>query len=457
MPVARRNPLLADDMGTGKTCQAIVTYLLMREQGFAHRLLIVCPKNVLWTWVHEFNKVMHSDVLLSAVVYHGYNRHKYNLAQTDIVLVTYDTMRNDIEKLEKIRWGLIILDEIHNIRNIDTGKYKASMRLKADFFLGLSGTPLVNSIADIHSIMSRLNPSLLGPRSKFDATYATGYRTYGGVKYNESEWAYNSIRSKVSPVMIRRTMEDVLTELPEFHRIERWVSLEGTRQGKNYDKLVEDGILEYMDVKDKEVKVINVRSHILALFTRLKQQVNVDFATGESAKIDYLEEMFKEEIMGDNGNRVVVFSQFIKPLNLMESRFSKYSPLRIDGSVDSDTRQSLAARFNDPASPNRLMLAQLTACGEGINLEGGNFAILFDPWWNEAKHQQAFRRIRRVTQKRQQYFIQILTENTIEQKILEIIARKNRAYKGVVEGQADSSQFSLDELEDALLNSGRTQ
>lgn len=455
---AKRNPLLADDMGSGKTPQAIVTYLLMLEQGLVHRLLVVCPKNVLWNWVYEFKKVMHPDILLNAVVYHGYARKKTNLSTADIVLITYETLRNDIDKFKTIRWGLIILDEIHQIRNIDTSKSGAIMELQGDYFMGLSGTPIVNSLADIHTIMKRLNPSILGPRSKFDSEFASGSGWGGTRKYIESSWAYESIKEKISAVMIRRDPEIILKDLPEFHRIHRWVSLDDTVQGKNYDALLEEGRLEWEDIKSGKIKTIEVRSHILALFTRLKQQVNVDFATGQSAKIDYIEEMLDEEIMVDDVNRVVIFSQYIKQgLDHLERRLQKWNPLRIDGSVDAELRQKRADLFNDPTSPHRVLLGQITAAGEGINLDGGNFAILFDLWWNEAKHQQAFKRIRRMTQKRQQHFIIVCTENTIENKILDIIEKKNKAFVGVIEGQADASSFSMDDFEEAMFGSGFTQ
>jgi len=432
----------------------------MLEQGLVHRLLVVCPKNVLWNWVKEFQKVMHPDILLNAVVYHGIARKKTNLATADIVLITYETLRNDIDKFKTIRWGLVILDEIHQIRNADTSKCKATLEVQGDYFMGLSGTPIVNSLADIHTIMLRLNPTILGPRSKFDSEFASGGNSWGGSrKYIEASWAYNKIKEKISAVMIRRDPEIILKDLPPFHRIHRWVSLDDTVQGKNYDALLEEGRLEFTDIKSGKIKTIEVRAHVLALFTRLKQQANVDFATGQSAKIDYIEEMLEDEILGpDPVNKIVIFSQYVgKGLDPLEARLKKWHPLRIDGSVDPEVREQRATLMNDPASKHRVLLAQITAGGEGINLEGVNFAMLFDLWWNEAKHQQAFKRIRRMTQKRDQHFIIVCTENTIENKILDIIERKNKAFAGVIEGQVDGSGFTMDDFEEAMFSSGYTQ
>ena len=170
--------------------------------------------------------------------------------------------------------------------------------------------------------------------------------------------------------------------------------------------------------------------------------------------------MLEDEIFeAEFGNKVVIFSQFIEPLQFMFHRFKKYHPLIIDGSVPPEKRQQLTLLFNDPDSIHKIMLGQTIACGEGINLDGANIAILFDLLWNEATHQQAFKRIRRMTQKRRQYFIYLVVENTIENKILSIIERKQRVFEGVVGegGGADGSKFGMEDLEDLLFNSGRTQ
>ena len=116
---ARRNPLLADDMGSGKTPQTIVTALLMLEQEIIHNILIVCPKSVLWNWPHEFNKVMSPNVSLNAVIYYGPKSYRktIQLSMFQVVFVTYETLRTDIKRFKKILWGLCVFDEVHKIRN----------------------------------------------------------------------------------------------------------------------------------------------------------------------------------------------------------------------------------------------------------------------------------------------------------------------------------------------------
>ena len=453
--IARRNPLLADDMGSGKTIQAIIVYLLMYEQGLVDRLLIICPKNVVYNWAKEFNKINAKP--LSGVIYHGTGRKNLQISQADIIIITYETLRNDIERFEKMKWSMIIFDEIHQIRNQNTAKSKAVMKLKADFYMGLSGTPIINSLGDMHTIMSRLNPSLLGPRSKFDSIFGNGASGWGGEReYLDNHWAYQKLREKIEGVMIRRDPAIITAGLPDYHEIVRWVSLKDTTQGKNYDELLEKGRLEYKN-KMGEDTIIKVKGHILALFTRLKQQVNIDFVTKQSVKIDYIEELLDDEILTDKDSKVVIFSQYNETgLDPLEKRLQKWNPLRIDGSVSAEDRERYAEMMNDLSSPHRVLLAQIIAGGTGINLQGCNFVILLDQWWNEAIHMQAFKRIRRMSQTREQHFFRIITEDTIEDKILGIINKKNRAFKGVIEGQVDSSQFTNDELEDVLFNSGLT-
>lgn len=455
---ARRNPLLADDMGTGKTPQTIGIALLLLEQDIIHNILVVCPKSVLWNWPHEFNNVMSPKVKLNAIIYYGPKSYRktIQLSMFQVVFVTYETLRTDINRFKKLLWGLVVLDEVHKIRNADTAKSKAIMELNANFIVGLSGTPIVNSLADIHTVMKRLNPTIFGPREKFDFTYGNA-----NGRYIESSRAYQEIKEKISGVMIRRDPERIMKELPEFQKIIRYISLANSEQGRNYDRLIEEGILEYEDLKTGEYKAIKLRQHVLALFTRLKQQANICFISKQSAKIDYLEEMFKDEIFENESanNKVVIFSQYKEPLQIMQYRFKDYRPLLIDGSVDPKRRQELSLTFNKIESPNKIMLAQMQACGEGINLDGGNVAVLFDLWWNEATHQQAFKRIRRMTQKRRQYFVYVICESTIEDNILRIIDRKQRAFEGVVgkgEG-ADGSTPTMEELEEILYMSGRTQ
>ena len=455
---SKRNPLLADGMGSGKTCQSIIAYLLMAESGLVRNLLIVCPKSVLWTWVREFKKLLASEVELTACVYSGYSRKSIHISLYDIVIVTYETLRNDIERFKKIRWGMAIFDEIHNIRNHDARKSKAAKQLKADYYIGLSGTPIVNNIGDMHSIMEILNPSLLGSRSHFDNIYGAGVDNWGNkTRYKETPMVFEQINAKISPVMIRRDEKEIMKDIPPCHRLVRWVSLKDTKQGENYDKLLADKRLEYLDKESGEMTSIQTRASVLALLTRLKQQANIDFVTGQSAKIDTLEEMLRDEIFSKNGSKAVVFSQFHAPLDIMEKRFAKWNPLRIDGTVNEKLREDMCQKINDPSSPHRIMLCQIKSGGEGIDLPGADFAIIFDLWWNSAAHEQAFKRIRRLSQERRQHFIHIITENTIEDKIIGIIERKNKAFRGVVEGQLESSDFTTGEMREVLFDSGVTQ
>jgi superfamily II DNA or RNA helicase len=422
--------LLCDEMGLGKTHQvmAMMVWLAENKQNPAP-CLVVCPTTVISHWDR---KIREHAPGLTAVVYHGTDRQLDDLSIPGTVLITsYGILLRDVEALKKIDFSLAAFDEAHVIKNPGTKSYGAACAIKADLKISVTGTPVENRIGDLKALMDLVMPGYLGSDHEFEQRYDSG-----------SKIVRRELQQLIGPFTLRRTKQAVLDELPEKIEDIRYCRLTDTQVSLYRDALAGRGrdLRFQLESDEKNIPYI----HIFALLTLLKQicnhpasieknkgrRVNTpDLSAMESGKWELFTELL--ETCLENGQKVVVFSQFVSMIRLILSYLEslKIGTASITGQTSNRGRE--IERFNDDPKC-RVFVGSLKAGGSGIDLTGGSVVIHYDRWWNAAKEDQATDRVHRIGQKRGVQVFKLVTEGTLEEKIAAIIDRKKSLMADVI-------------------------
>ena len=434
--------ILADEMGLGKTLQTLVWLQLKRvNESVAEKpALIVCPTSLVENWADEAKKFVPD---LKVMMISGADRHEKwsTVAQANLVITSYALLRRDIEQYLQHEFSVVVLDEAQHIKNRSTQNATAVKRVKAANKLVLTGTPIENSVSDLWSIMDFLMPGYMGPHELFRQQYEIPI-SQGGP---DAEAPQVKLRRKLHPFMLRRLKRDVAKDLPD--RIEKlaWCSLSADQQ-LVYKQLLEASQRKIFDMV-AEQGFQKSRMEILKTLLRLRQVCcHMDLlklpdlqSTHPSAKMDLFFELMDEAV--DGGHRVLVFSQFVSMLQILQTQLQKRD-LRycyLDGSTTE--RMKIVREFNsDKSIP--VFLISLKAGGSGLNLTGADTVIHFDPWWNPAVEDQATDRAHRIGQKRTVYSIKLLTRGTVEEKVLEMQRRK----KSIIDATLTSDEQVMSKL-----------
>jgi SNF2 family DNA or RNA helicase len=439
--------LLCDDMGLGKTHQVMALMVWLREQAEAEaRFLVVCPTSVISHWMAKLRD--HAPGL-KAAAYYGLQRDLGQALRDANVLVTsYGVLRNDIAQLSNVPFTLAAFDEIQNLKNRETLSYQAACLLQARMRLGLTGTPIENSLADLKSLFDLVLPGYLGSDQDFSEQYMSSEQA--------SASSVAGLKKLIAPFVLRRLKGAVLDELPEKIEDLRTCELSEAQVMLYREALSTRGeqLLDQLRSPEKQLPYI----HIFALLNLLKRICDhpalalnkvLDWQQHQSGKWDLFQELLFESL--DSGQKVVVFTQYLGMIQMMERLLSHLGVGFATLTGASTVRGEIVRRFNEDADC-RVFLGSLKAGGAGIDLVGGSVVIHYDRWWNAAREDQATDRVYRIGQKRAVQVFKLLTAGTLEEKISAIIDRKRRLMDSVV--QADDPHlnkiFSRDELIDLL-------
>lgn len=452
----RLGGLLCDDMGLGKTLQTLALMVSLLEEGkAADPFLVVCPTSVLPHWRDQVKR--HAP-RLRPVIHHGAQRRPpKDLQAGDVLVTSYGVLRRDAEELSAVPFSLVVLDEVQQVKNRQTRSWQAVSHLVADVRLGLTGTPVENSLADLKALFDLVLPDYLGTDAAFEETYVRAERDRGQNREDAEEERLRELRRVISPFVLRRLKSSVLDELPEKIEDLRTCALSDD-QVKLYREAIGGRGAELArqieSAGDRPLPYI----HIFALLNLLKQICgHPALALGcldradeyVSGKWDLFREVLGEAL--ESGHKVVVFTQFLGMIELMKRHLqglgAGYAVLT-GSTVD---RGGAVDRFNrDPYC--RVFLGSLKAGGTGIDLVGGSVVIHYDRWWNAAREDQATDRVHRLGQKRAVHVLKLIAEGTLEEKISALIERKRRLMDSVV--QEDDPRlakiFSRDELLEML-------
>ncbi len=420
--------ILADDMGLGKTVQTLAHLLIEQIEGrLTQPALIVCPTSLIPNWTMEAEKFSPS---LRVLALHGPARKERfrEIKDHDLVLTTYPLLARDHEVLVAREWHAVILDEAQTIKNPNAETTRQALRLKAKQRLCLSGTPLQNHLGELWSLFDFLAPGFLGSQRNFRVRYRTPIEKQGDVARQ------GILNRRVRPFMLRRTKEEVATELPPKTEITEVVEMEQAQRA------IYDGIRLAMHsrvraaISDKGL----ARSGIIILDALLKMRQAccdprllklkaVEKAKAGSAKLDRLAEMLR--IMISEGRRILLFSQFTEMLGLIEQRLwdEKIEYVMLTG----DTKDRKTPVKNFQAGKVPVFLISLKAGGVGLNLTAADTVIHYDPWWNPAAEDQATDRAHRIGQDKKVFVHRLVTLGTIEEK-MEVLKDKKRSLVAAV-------------------------
>ncbi len=444
--------LLCDDMGLGKTHQAMALMVILREQlDIDLPILVVCPRTVISHWR---NKLREHAPGLRPVRYHGPHRNlEGSLAQGDVVLTSYGVMRNDVERFGERLWGLIVFDEVQQIKNRSTLGYRAAAALEARMKLGLTGTPIENSLTELKGLFDLVLPGYLGGEDSH-------VDFMGPNELDPDSWYAVNLRRLTSPFVLRRVKTAVLDELPEKIEDVRTCRLSGEQLDMYRQTIETKGSVLMKTLRSERGSLPYI--HIFALLNRLKQICDHPaLAVGDidryenyaSGKWDLCKELLEESF--DSGQKVVVFTQYLGMIAILERYLTKLGIDYVTLTGSTRQRGKVVDRFNDD-DECRVFLGSLKAGGTGIDLVGGSVVIHYDRWWNAAREDQATDRLHRIGQKRVVHVFKLITEETLEERIAAIIDRKRRLMESVVQEDDPSLNkvFSREELIELLQGPG---
>lgn len=429
--------VLADDMGLGKTLQ-VLTMLEMQRGTEKQPTLIICPKSLMQMWALESKKFTPKlrVAIVDGTVQERAERIK-QCADVDVLITSYSLLQRDlpIYHATGAAFSLIVLDEAHSIKNAGTNTAKAVKLLPAKHRLALTGTPLENGVHELWSIFDFLMPGFLGDTETFRRRYGRP------IQELQDQDALKRLRLKITTFMLRRTKESQLKELPP--KIEQVSPCELTaEQLVIYARVLEATRRQVFQAV--ETKGID-RAHIdiLAALTKLRRVcdhptlVEPSLPRGEelSGKMGYALELINEAVQG--GHKILLFSQFTSMLDLLREALDRegIGHCTIEGKTRD--RQAEVDRFhNDPKAS--VFLLSLRAGGTGLTLTPADIVILFDPWWNPMAEQQAMDRAHRIGQTKTVNVYKLVTQGTIEEKVMELQARKRQLFDALVSENAEA-------------------
>lgn len=436
--------ILADDMGLGKTLQTLAHLLLEKNEGRADLpSLVIAPTSVIGNWQAEAAKFTPS---LKVVTLHGKDRKAQfeRMRDADLVLTTYPLLPRDLDELSAQPFHYVILDEAQNIKNNKTAAAKAAGSLEARHRLCLTGTPLENHLGELWSQFHFLSPGLLHDEKTFRELYRNPIEKRGEASRR------SALAARVRPFILRREKRDVARELPPKTEIPVRVALEGDQRDlyETVRVTMESRVREELKARGLARSTIAILDALLKLRQAVTDPRLVKLEAARSvqnnAKLDWLEGNLPQ--MVEEGRRVLIFSGFATLLGYLEETlkaqgiaYSKITGQTVDRQAQIDDFQS---------GKTQVFLITLKAGGVGLNLTAADTVIHYDPWWNPAAEDQATDRAYRIGQDKPVFVYKLIAAGSVEEKILDLQARKAALAKGILDGGlSDATQLTTHDLD----------
>ena len=432
---------LADDMGLGKTVQALA---LLVDRAPGGPALVVAPTSVVANWADEarrFAPTLRVRPLVGAAS--SRTRLLEDPASFDLFLTTYGLLQNDIDTLAEVPWHSAVLDEAQAIKNPTSKRARAARRLRADFRLVTTGTPIQNNLMDLHSLFAFVNPGLLGSTDRFRRHFGLPIERDG------DEDARARLRRVIAPFVLRRLKSEVIEDLPERTEIALHVEM-SAEEAALYETVRQRAVadLEHPEAVGGDGQR---RIRILAHLTRLrlaccnpKLVLDAGAAAPPSSKLATFAATLDELLA--NRHKVLVFSQFVTHLKLVEEHLRDAGIVYqyLDGATPAKQRAERIAAFQ--AGAGDAFLISLKAGGVGLNLTAADYVIHMDPWWNPAVEDQASDRAHRIGQTRPVTIYRLIAKGTIEEQIVDLHHRKRDLADSLLEGADASARLDPEAL-----------
>jgi len=445
--------ILADDMGLGKTLQVISILLKFKEEkaiNDTYKALVVVPTGLLTNWQAEIEKFAPS---VSSHIFHGTSR-EFKHFDADVMLTTYGVLRSDADLLKKQKWQVLIIDEAQNIKNHDTVQSKAVKSIPSNIRIAMSGTPVENRLTEFWSIMDFANKGYLGTVKSFKTDYAEPIQVFN------DEQIVAKFRKVTSPFMMRRMKSDksIISDLPD--KIEQnQFALLTTNQASLYEKTMQVAMAEIEGYSDEQ-SLFQRQGLVLQMILALKQICNHPTNFLKNGKFDPLlsgktELLFELlDSIVESGEKVLIFTQFREMGVLLErfitERFGE-KPMFYHGGCNLNQRQDMVQRFQHNRA-DKIFILSLKAAGTGLNLTAASHVIHYDLWWNPAVENQATDRAYRIGQKKNVMVHRMITKNTFEERIDDMIQKKKHlANMTVATGENWIGKLSNKELREIFM------
>ena len=432
--------VLADDMGLGKTVQTLALLQARREAGASGPALLIVPTSLLHGWQTQAAQFTPD---LRLVVLHGTGRAASRDAalQADLVLTTYPLLARDSDWLAAQNWPLVVLDEAQTLKNPASQMAKTLRDIPAKGRLALTGTPLENSLQDIWTLIDWVNPGLLGDRKRFQTLFRTPIEKHGDAA------AQARLNRRLRPFLLRRTKDEVAAELPPKTEILERVDLPKPQQA------LYETVRSAMDARVREAigarGLAAARITVLDALLKLRQvccdpglvKTEAARSVTDSGKRARLRELLGALVA--EGRRVLVFSQFVEMLRLIEADLTAAGIAHLTLTGQTKNRAEVLDAFARGDAP--VFLLSLKAGGVGLNLTEADTVILYDPWWNPAVERQAMDRTHRIGQDKPVFVHRLVAAGTVEEKILDMQARKQALADALFDDSGATSENLLDE------------
>jgi SNF2 family DNA or RNA helicase len=409
----RHSAILADEMGLGKTMQAITAIRLLLRTQQIKRVLMICPKPLMTNWQREFATWAPEITVAMIEGNQQQRRWHWQADQAMVKVANYELMTRDRDLVTDPNhdFDLVILDEAQRIKNKSNATSQVVQKIPRKRSWALTGTPIENSVEDLVGICEFVAPGTLA-----------------------SGMAPRTMRQNVSDMILRRTKDLVMTDMPP--RLLRDAELPlSAQQSITYQSAEKDGVVRLNDMGDS----LTIK-HVFELVLRLKQICNFDPATGESSKVDRLKADMEE--VAASGQKAIVFSQWVDTLTSIEEHLSDFQPLQYHGRIPSKQRDPILKEFKE--NPDRNVLLMSYGAGAvGLNLQFCRYVFLYDRWWNPAVEDQAINRAHRIGAAGSVTVTRMIMAGTIEQRIHELLEAKRELFREVLSDTDSPSRRGL--------------
>ncbi|KAH3666697.1 hypothetical protein WICMUC_005514 [Wickerhamomyces mucosus] len=453
--------ILADEMGLGKTLQTISFLGYVRyNKGIDGPFIVIVPKSTLDNWRREFAKWT-PDVNVAVLQGNKEDRAQF-IKNTimecdfDVLVTSFEMVIREKSTLKKIAWQYIVVDEAHRIKNEDSALSQIIRLFYSKNRLLITGTPLQNNLHELWALLNFILPDVFGDSEVFD-------QWFDNENENQDE-IVKQLHKVLSPFLLRRVKADVEKSLLPKKELNLYVGM-SEMQLKWYKKLLEKDI----DAVNGVVGKREGKTRLLNIVMQLRKCCNhpylfegaepgPPYTTDEhlvynSGKMLVLDKLLKK--MKSQGSRVLIFSQMSRVLDILEDYcfFREFEYCRIDGSTSHEDRIEAIDEYNKPDSKKFIFLLTTRAGGLGINLTSADIVVLYDSDWNPQADLQAMDRAHRIGQKKQVHVFRFVTENAIEEKVIERAAQKLRLDQLVIQqGRSINKNTAIGNNNDDLLS-----
>jgi len=438
------NPCLADDMGLGKTIEVIALLLYERQfKEIKNPILLIVPTSVIGNWQKEIERFSQG---FSVLIHHGSNRtkniddFKLIISKYNIIITSFALVRKDEKLFKEISWHRIVVDEAQNIKNPKSTQTKIITKLKANYKIALTGTPIENRLLDLWSIFNFLNPGYLYTMAKFRKYYEIPIQ-----KENDIQKSL-ILKKLVEPFILRRvkTDKEIIKDLPD--KVEQKVYCNLTKEQASLYQTVVDEVSKAIEEKEG----IERKGLILSTLMRLKQVCNhptqflqdgSPFTKERSHKLSRLSDMITEVLQ--NEENLLIFSQFKEIGSLLESYLKTeyhFNTYFLHGGTPRKKREQMIVDFQNPDTDPSVFILSLKAGGVGITLTKANHVFHFDRWWNPAVENQATDRAFRIGQKKNVFVHKFISIGTLEERIDQMLEDKKKLSDSII--SSDESWLS---------------